>query len=145
VGLPKQHRLKRRNDFSQVYQKGNRFKTEYLTLRVLRRNRILILPNKQLLVSTSATVEPGGQNVPTRIGTSISLKVDKRAVVRNRIRRQIQAAFRQLLPRIAPNFDLLVVVHPTAVQCDYLQFLQELEQLLIKAEVFDGNPGRCVL
>jgi ribonuclease P protein component len=76
---------------------------------------------------------------PTRIGVSISVKVDKRSVVRNRIRRQIQAAFRQLLPRIAKNLDVLVVVHPPAIQCSYLQFLQELEQVLAHAEVLHGD------
>ncbi|MDX2229678.1 MAG: ribonuclease P protein component [Leptolyngbyaceae cyanobacterium bins.349] len=145
VGLPKHHRLKRRDDFSRVYQKGSRFKTEHLTLRVLQRNRTAITDKLSLRHSADAAIEPSLRALPTRIGTSISLKVDKRAVVRNRIRRQLQAAFRQLLPQIAANCDLLVVVHPQAVQCDYFQFLQELEQLLIKAEVFDGNPGRCVL
>jgi len=34
----------------------------------------------------------------------------------------------------------VVVVQPSAAQeCDYQQFLQELEQLLAKAEVLNGN------
>lgn len=76
---------------------------------------------------------------PSRIGVSISLKVDKRSVVRNRIRRQIQAAFRHLLPRMAKNLDVVVVVHPPAIQCGYLHFLQELEQVLAHAEVLHGD------
>jgi ribonuclease P protein component len=74
----------------------------------------------------------------TRIGISINLKVSKRAVVRNRIKRQLRSALRQLLPRLISGWDLVIVVHPEAVECDYLQFLQELEQLLIQAEVIDG-------
>lgn len=61
------------------------------------------------------------------------------------MRRQIQAIFRQFLPTISPGLDLLVVVHPPAVQCDYCQFLQELEQLFVDAEVLNGYPGGCVL
>lgn len=45
---------------------------------------------------------------------------------------------RQLLPSMSESWDLLVVVHPQAAQCDYLQFLQELEQLLVDAEVLHG-------
>jgi len=67
------------------------------------------------------------------------VKVDKRSVVRNRIRRQIQAVFRHLLPRIAENLDILVVVQPPAIQCGYLHFLQELEQVLAHAEVLNGD------
>lgn len=76
---------------------------------------------------------------PCQIGISISLKVSKRAVVRNRIKRQIRAALRQLLPRITSGWKFVVIVRPQAVECDYFQFLQELEQLLLDAEVLNGN------
>ena len=75
---------------------------------------------------------------PSQIGISISLKVSKRAVVRNRIKRQIRAALRHLLPRLTPGWKLVIIVRPQAVECDYLQFLQELEQLLLDAEVLNG-------
>ncbi|NJP08054.1 MAG: ribonuclease P protein component [Leptolyngbyaceae cyanobacterium RU_5_1] len=130
MGLPKVHRLKRRQDFNLVYQKGTRFKTSHLTLRVLRR--------RSQVSTAQLPGKPFNPALPTRLGISISLKVDKRAVVRNRIRRQLQAIFRQFLPRIVAGWDLIVVVHPQAAQCDYLQFLQELEQLLVDAEVLNG-------
>lgn len=137
MGLPKSHRLKRRDDFSALYTKGARFKATHLTLRLMRR----------LHRQGAAGRKMASQNEPltTRIGISVSLKVDKRAVVRNRIRRQIQAVFRCFLPWLAPGWDLLVVAHPQAVRCDYIQFLQELEQLLVDAEVLHGYPGRCLL
>lgn len=79
--------------------------------------------------------------VPTRIGISISTKVSKKAVVRNRIKRQLRAAFRYLLPRISPGWLLVVIVQPSAArqECVTKQFLQELEQLLVAAEVLNGN------
>lgn len=136
MGLPKEHRLKRRDDFSLIHQKGQRFKSAHLGLRVFKRSRHLIAPSakqsEQVLL-------------PTRIGVPVGLKVDKRAVVRNRIRRQVQAVLQQLLPWLQPGLDLLIVVYPQAVQCDYHQFLQELEQLLTEAEVLNGYPGRGVL
>lgn len=76
---------------------------------------------------------------PSRLGVSISQKVSKKAVVRNRIKRHLKAAFRQLRPRITAGWLIVIVVRPSAVQCDYWQFLQELEQMLISAEVIDGH------
>ncbi len=76
---------------------------------------------------------------PTRVGISISLKVSKRAVVRNRLKRWLKVAARSLLWKFPVGWDIVVLVQPEATQCDYRQFLQELEQLLINAEVCDGD------
>lgn len=76
---------------------------------------------------------------PARIGISISQKVSKRAVIRNRIKRQIRAALRRFLPQLTPGWQLVIVVKPGANQCDYEGFLRELEQLLTSAEVLDGH------
>jgi ribonuclease P protein component len=43
------------------------------------------------------------------------------------------------LPRFPTGWDLVIIVHPNAVECDYPQLLRELEQLLIDAEVFHGH------
>jgi ribonuclease P protein component len=83
--------------------------------------------------------------LPTRIGISISQKVSKRAVIRNRIKRQIRAILQQFLPQIPPGWQLVIIVKPSATQCGYEQFLQELKQLLISAEVINGHQGRSLL
>jgi ribonuclease P protein component len=75
------------------------------------------------------------------MGISISQKVSKRAVVRNRIKRQIRAAWHQFLPWLSPGWDVVIVVKPTADQCNYSEILQELEKLLVEAEVLNGYTG----
>ena len=65
-------------------------------------------------------------------------KVSKRAVVRNRIKRQIHSAFLQLRPRILNGWQIVVVVKPTAVECKYDDFLRELEELLKKTKIING-------
>nr|WP_275574951.1 hypothetical protein [Neosynechococcus sphagnicola] len=35
-------------------------------------------------------------------------------------------------------------MRPEAKECEYHDFLQELEQLLVTAEVIDGHSRRCV-
>lgn len=133
MALPQPNRLRHRRDFQAVYQKGIRRSGRFLTLRCLpQRNNVINAPALKTLLQRNEA------NLPTRIGISISQKVSKKAVVRNRIKRQIRAIFRQLLPKIAPGWQLVVVVRPEGRECEYAQFLRELKQLLAQAEVIDG-------
>jgi ribonuclease P protein component len=136
LALSKPNRLKSRHDFTAVYQRGIRRGSANLTLRALRRP--IVLPSSQSQVTPITGAQPSSPSRP-KIGISISRKVSKRAVVRNRIKRQIRAALRQLMPRIKDAWWIVIGVKVTAVECDYWQILQELEQLLVKAEVLYGN------
>ncbi len=84
-------------------------------------------------------IPEGESKLPTRVGISISQKVSKLAVIRNRIKRQIRAALRHMLPQISPGWLLVIVVLHGAQECDYAQILRELEQLLVEAEVLNGH------
>lgn len=117
--LATRHRLRKTNDFVAVYRKGCRKSTRFLALRAYNCHAM-------------------AQKTPIRIGFSISQKVSKRAVIRNRIKRQLRAACRQLLPELQPGWDVIIVVHAEAVQCDYLQFLQQLRKLFADAEILNG-------
>lgn len=122
--LPKTHRLKRREDFNAVYQGGRRFRSSHFTLLVL--------------VDPVQDVE-SSKPLPSRFGISISQKVSKRAVVRNRIKRQIRAILREFLPQLRVGRRLVISVRPNAVGCEYQEFLRELRKLLTQAEVLDGH------
>lgn len=122
MGLPSQHRLKRRWDFQSVYQQGIRRSSRHLIIRAL-----------------PVAENSANQPIETKIGISISRKVSKKAVVRNRIKRQIRSAFRYLLPKISSPWLIVVIVKPEAQECNYEHFLRELEQLLIRAEIIHGN------
>lgn len=134
MALPQANRLRHRRDFQAVYQRGIRRSGRYLTLRGLLRPVALgASPPKTPLIKTQ------NNKSSTQIGISISQKVSKKAVIRNRIKRQIRAALKQLLPRLSPDWQLVVVVKLGAQECDYAQFLRELEQLLVAAEVLNGH------
>ncbi len=139
MALSKEHRLKRRQDFQDVYKSGRRRSSSSLTLRALRQ-RQSPANTKEVKLRNSPKNKPA-----TRFGISISQKVSKKAVVRNRIKRQLRAAIRHLLPNISPGWLVVVVVHPQANQCDYGQFLRELEQLLVEAEVINGHSRGSLL
>lgn len=125
MGLPKANRLKKRQDFQAVYRQGICRKSAHLTLRALARTR--------------TEGNDRRSNLPTCIGISISQKVSKKAVIRNRIKRRIRAAFRELLPSLLPGWQIVVVVHPQAIECEYEHFLRELKELLVKTETIDGH------
>ena len=139
MALPKIHRLKQRQQFGAVYQLGIKRTTPHLTLRALSPQGST---KKKAELSASVVFE---DTPPTQIGISVSQKVSKRAVIRNRIKRQIRSALRHFLPQLAPGWQLVIVVKPSAIQCDYEDFLRELEQLLMNAEVLNGHQGRSLL
>lgn len=120
-----------------MFRSGIRRYSDRMTLRALRIQDAATPEAKSKPAAATNKVD----GIPTRIGISISTKVSKKAVVRNRIKRQLRAAFRYLLPRISPGWILVVVVQPPAARqkCVTKQFLQELEQLLVAAEVLNGN------
>ena len=123
MGLPKANRLRLRRDFDAVYQKGIRRKGVYLNLIAL------------------YGLSEGNREQPqlSCLGISISTKVVKLAVVRNRIKRRLRAAFRQLLPQVKPGWNIIVTVKTQALEGEYEHFLRELKELFIKAEIIDGH------
>jgi ribonuclease P protein component len=119
VGLPSNHRLKGWQDFRQVYRQGKRYQSHHLIIRVL--------------------AGEADQAIPTRFGISVSKKVSKKAVIRNRIKRQLKGVIRGLLPKITSGWQIIIMVKPEISQCEYEHFLRELKELLLKAEVIHGH------
>lgn len=122
MALPKINRLKHHQDFKQVYQTGRSYSSPHLAIR------------------TVATTAQGGDSPPppTQIGIAVSKKVSKKAVVRNRIKRQIRGAIRDILPKIPLGWKIIIVVRQRGIECKYEHFLRELRELLIKAEIING-------
>lgn len=123
MGLPQDYRLRYRDNFKAIYQQGKRYNGTHLVVIALSESSEA---NQSLLV-------------PTRFGISISQKVSKKAVIRNRIKRQIRGAIRELLREVRPRWKVIIVVRPSALQCNYEHFLRELKQLFIQSGVIHGN------
>jgi ribonuclease P protein component len=75
----------------------------------------------------------------SRFGIVIGKKVSKRAVVRNRIKRRIKGALRELIIRIRPGKLVTIVCRSVITECEYDEILRELKKLLLALEVIDGN------
>lgn len=118
LGLPQAHRLKHWRDFRTVYQQGKRAHSGIF-----------------VLVALSSP----GEAAPSQLGVSISKKVSKKAVIRNRLKRQIHGAFLQLRHTIPGGWKLILVVKPAAKECESEHFLRELKKLLLKLEIIHGH------
>lgn len=104
--LPKKHRLVKEKDFQGVFKKGKSFFTAELGIKVLANN---------LDVS--------------RFGISVGLKISKKAVVRNKIKRRLREVFRLKLAQIKPGYDFVIIALPGIVDKKY----QEIDEIAMRA------------
>lgn len=102
-------RLRKERDIMRVYQKGRGASDAYMSIK--------ILPN-QLGRSRTAVV--------------VSKKVDKRAVVRNKNRRRIQAILRGTGETYLAGCDIVVTVRCDMTQLSHPQLEANIRQLLTK-------------
>jgi ribonuclease P protein component len=103
-------RLRKRREFLKV-QKGRRANTGLFSVQALARGE-------------------GG----ARIGFTVSKKVDVRAVKRNRIRRRLKEAARQVGATIAgEGVDFVVVARADALMAPFDRLRSELERTMAKA------------
>lgn len=103
-------RMTKGREYSSVYRRGSRARGSMVT--------IAAAPNAL-----------GG----TRLGLSIGKKVDKRAVVRNRLRRLFREAFRLEYDRLPSGYDLVVIGSTPKPVVTLPDARRELVKLAIKA------------
>ena len=108
---PHPERLKKSWEFQRAYIKGKKYWDNYFVIYVC---------HTQLL--------------QTRIGITVSKKVGK-SVKRNRMKRLIREAFRQLQPRLLPQNDIVVVGRKAACNLSAQQVEVSLRKLFYKASV----------
>ena len=76
----------------------------------------------------------------TRLGITTSKKIGK-AVQRNRARRLIKTAYRNLLPEIAPGYDIVVVARTRVIYGRYRDLERSFLQLMRKLELVRPQEG----
>jgi len=62
-----------------------------------------------------------------RFGILVGLKVSKKAVIRNKVRRQIRAIISQELPKLKPEKDIAIIVFPLILEKNF----EEIKKTLI--------------
>lgn len=72
-------------------------------------------------------VEKQNKTPLTKFAIVASLKFSKKAVVRNRIKRQLRSAIKELLNQINEGFNVIILVKKQAMDTSYKQLSESLE------------------
>ena len=102
IAPPADARLRSKADFDRVFAGGRRRQSRYF---------------RYTLLETDAD--------GARLGMAVSRRVDKRAVVRNRLRRRIRESFRIARPQLPP-LDIVVTAKPEAAAAERAQVWDDL-------------------
>lgn len=110
--LPKNHRLTARGDFKEVFQGSLRSRSGPFQL-VCRKNT---LPN-------------------SRFGFIVSLVVSKKAVERNKLRRQLHEIVREVFPSLSSGYDCVIRAYPGAEKLGFEEMKRDVFSMLQKSKL----------
>ena len=110
--LPKENRLKKREDFNNVFKKGKTTAGKLIFLKALKNNLNI-----------------------SRFGFVISVKISKKAVTRNKIKRQLREIIKRNLPNIKTGIDIVIISRPEIIAKKYQETKEEVEGLFFKAKL----------
>ncbi len=96
--LPKEYRLTKDKDFARVAHYGQKAYSPELNLKWIKNNQPY-----------------------SRWGIVVSLKVDKKAVVRNGIKRRLRAILREKINSLVPGWDVIIMTKDKIKELDYSQ------------------------
>lgn len=106
------NRLLKKKDFEKVFQKGKGFKRDFIYLKFV---------NNNLNYS--------------RFGFVISKKVSKKAVFRNKIKRQLRHAVKNFISKIKKNKDIVIIILYQPKELKNLNSL--LEKFFQEIKIYD--------
>lgn len=100
--------LKKRSDFVAIGKNGKRFSCHYFALYCLK--------------------QPEDAKVaPIRIGYTVSKRVSKKAVIRNRIKRRLRAAVSEVMPTEGRGgYDYVIIARADAATAPFTDVIQRL-------------------
>lgn len=105
--LPKHNRLKNKKDFDNVFKKGKKIAGKLIFLKALK-NKLDF----------------------SRFGFIVSLKISKKAVVRNKIKRRLRAVIKENILNIKIGLDIIIIAKPEILDKEYKEIKNDLENLL---------------
>ncbi len=108
--LLKKYRLVKDKDFAKVARYGRRSYGPELSLKWIRNNQPY-----------------------SRWGIIVSLKVDKKAVIRNKIKRRLRAILRENIDSLVPGWDVIIITKDKIKELNYFQ----LQKIFLK--ILDKN------
>jgi len=111
--LAKKYKLKKKNDFKSVFKKGRFYGNSFLSVKISKND---------LKISRFAFV--------------VGLKISKKAVVRNKIKRLLSAVIKFHLAEIKTGFDIVFLPNPDIVEKDYKDIEKVINNLFKQANLW---------
>ena len=124
--LPKHMRLKGHKCFDYIYKKGSRFYSPSMVLRVTNAN------TKLHSIERKSKINPS-----IKCAISISNKVSKKSVTRNKLRRLFHHHLSYRLSKIVTNSEVwaFISLNPSCMKNSNSNLLKECDKLLTKAGI----------
>ncbi|WP_085506632.1 ribonuclease P protein component [Thalassobacillus devorans] len=110
--MKKEYRIKKNEEFQQVFKNGKSFANRQLVLYYLKKEK----------------------QEHFRIGLSVSKRIGV-AVVRNQIKRYLRQAFHELEDTIDPRYDLVIIARKPTKDMDFHQVKKSLTHVLSKSRL----------
>ncbi len=111
--LTKENKLSREKDFKEIFRKGKTFKQDCLVVR-------FIFNNKE----------------NSRFGFVVSLKISKKAIERNKIKRRLKYIIKKNLLNIKKGFDIVIITLPGIEKKSYTELKETTREILKRAGLF---------
>lgn len=81
------------------------------------------------------------QSGELKLGISVSKKVSRGSVGRNRLKRLVKESFREIRPQILQGYHMIIIVRVAAKDAKYGQILLSLSRLIKRAGLFACAEG----
>ena len=114
--------LRRQRDFERLFQSGKRYYDNILTTVVRRRP----------------------ESDQARVAFIVGKRVDKRAVVRNRIKRRLREAWRRQVPELPISADVAFVAQSASVDASFWELTAVMKAHLAQAGLLQESGSSSV-
>jgi ribonuclease P protein component len=136
---PQENRLKKIKDFDLIVKYGHWINGSLLLIKILKLTDVKSEDLPKIIKNGSLKELKNWQN-QLKIATAVGLKINKSAVKRNRLKRQIREIMRLILKdnRLQNGYYILIQPKKECLEEDYAKISQELELLLKKGKILNG-------
>lgn len=110
--LPREYKLKKESDFKKVFKQGKYCQQQFVKIKILKNDLAI-----------------------NRFGFLVGLKISKKAVQRNKIKRRLEEIIRLNLSKMKSGFDVIISVDPEIKEENYQAIEENLIGLFKKAEL----------
>ena len=110
--LSRKYKLKKDNDFKEVFKNGRYKEKDFIKIKFLKNNLEI-----------------------SRFSFIVGLKISKKAVQRNKIKRRLEEIIRLNFKQIITGFDIIIFINKEIIEKEYIEIEENLIYLLKKSKL----------